>query len=63
MLEYTKERTVELFSKFLDSGGVLPEEEEDEEEETLVRESGSTEESPRNEELEEKRAKTAKDEL
>ncbi|XP_078519022.1 protein disulfide-isomerase A2 isoform X2 [Lissotriton helveticus] len=59
MLEYTKERTVELFSKFLDSGGVLPEEEE----ETLVPESGSTEESQRNAELEENRDKTAKDEL
>ncbi|NP_001011281.1 protein disulfide-isomerase A2 precursor [Xenopus tropicalis] len=26
MIEYTKERTVELFSAFIDSGGVLPEE-------------------------------------
>nr|AAH99308.1 LOC399040 protein [Xenopus laevis] len=28
MIEYTKERTVELFSAFIDSGGVLPDEQE-----------------------------------
>ncbi|KAM4631707.1 protein disulfide-isomerase A2 [Discoglossus pictus] len=28
MIEYTKDRTVELFSAFIDSGGILPEEEE-----------------------------------
>ncbi|CAJ0925014.1 unnamed protein product, partial [Ranitomeya imitator] len=29
MIEYTKNRTVELFSKFIDSGGVLPQDEEE----------------------------------
>ncbi|KAM4023766.1 protein disulfide-isomerase A2 [Anomaloglossus baeobatrachus] len=29
MIEYTKNRTVDLFSKFLDSGGVLPQDEEE----------------------------------
>ncbi|XP_077130397.1 protein disulfide-isomerase A2 [Ranitomeya variabilis] len=29
MIEYTKNRTMELFSKFIDSGGVLPQDEEE----------------------------------
>ncbi|KAG8548155.1 hypothetical protein GDO81_026405, partial [Engystomops pustulosus] len=29
MIEYTKNRTVDLFSKFIDSGGVLPQDEEE----------------------------------
>ncbi|XP_069502872.1 protein disulfide-isomerase A2 [Ambystoma mexicanum] len=60
MLEYTKERTVELFSKFLDNGGLLPEDEE----ETPIMEADSNEPTQSVKEVEQQeQANSTKDEL